>query len=183
MRVSPCKTTKPRRECTIYNFKGWVCGENCTGWKSSSHTAFCLWIGMRRYQIASGFIVSPAVSVRGFAGWLLLAKGDNSMKHYEPTPYSIKKIASSPAVATQLLIWKNWTFFYQKKNRDFHRGNRMFEHLERRLYLVCKEEPADLWGWRTGLKISCHTGFSSCISGVPMTPLALRSCCKRPLQI
>ncbi len=70
--------------------------------------------------------------------------------------------------------------FLPEKKREFHRGNRMFEHLERRLYLVCKE--GDLWGWRTGLKISCHTGFSS-VNGVPMTPLALRSCCKRPLQI
>lgn len=178
----PMQDHKPCRECTVYNFTGWVCGENCTGWKSSSHTAFCFWIGMRRYQIASGFIASPAVSVRGFADWLLLAKGDNSMKHYEPTPYSIKRLPPPLQWQCSSQFGKTGKLSTRKK-REFHRGNRMFEHLERRLYLVCKEGPADLWGWRTGLKISCHTGFSSYVSGMPKTPLALRSCCTRPLHI
>jgi len=43
-----------------------LCGGNCTGLKSSSRAAFCFGNGVRRYQIASGFIANPTVSVRGF---------------------------------------------------------------------------------------------------------------------
>lgn len=127
--------------CQFTVLRDQLCGGNCTGLKSSYGAAFCFGNGVRRYQIASGFIANPTVSVRGFTDWLPLAKGDNSMKHYEPTPYSIKRLPPP-------LQWQCSSQFGKagkplpEKRREFHRGNIMFGHWERRLHRVCEEGPS-----------------------------------------